>query len=207
MRITKAQARALNIKLPGDDRAKKASARSQKGRYRVNDPAFLDQEPITFDVPLVSHVKERPRTFPTRDAVAKAFRIAQGNVEKFLGALKMSTYTPQATREFEKNFRTIAQARMAGRQPITGPVEINLIFLLPGDPDLWPTALNDGDLDNHGKAAWDGLNEIVFADDRTIVVQSSSMNFTDGEPMIRVDVRPARMPGRDYVPPKDEEAA
>lgn len=207
MRLTRAQARKLNIKLPGDDKLKAVQARAEKGRYRVNDPAFLDQAPIAFDVPLVSHVKERPRTFPTRDAVAKAFRIAQGNVEKFLSALKMSTYTPPATREFEKNFRAIASAKMAGRQPISGPVEINLIFLLPGDPNLWPTALGDGDLDNHGKAAWDGLNEIVFADDRTIVVQSSSMSFTDGDPMIRVDVRPAMMPGRDYVPPKNEAAA
>jgi Holliday junction resolvase RusA-like endonuclease len=204
MRLTKAQARKLGIDLPGDKKAKDVDARSLKGRFRVNDPAFLNQQPIIFDVPLVSHVKERPRTFPTRDAVAKAFRIAQGNVERFLSALKMSTYTPPATREFEKNFKMAARALMAGREPISGPIEINITILLPGDPNLWPTALNDGDLDNHGKAAWDGLNEIVFSDDRTIVMQSSSMSFTDGDPMIRVDVRPALMPGRAYVPPKGE---
>jgi Holliday junction resolvase RusA-like endonuclease len=201
LRLTTAQAKMLGVVSPKKGRGGASTANKQpKSRFRVNDPQYLDQIPIEFDVPLVSQVKQRPRVFPTRDAVAKAFRIAQGNVEKFLSVLKMNAITPEATRKFEKDFRTIAMAMMAGRKPLQGPVEVHVTVLLPGNPHVWPTAMSDGDLDNHLKAAWDGLNAIVFTDDCTIVQQSSGKSFTDGDPKIRVTARPALMPGRPFVP-------
>lgn len=201
LHLTAAQARMLGVTTSKKGRGGASTAHKQpKSRFRVNDPQYLSQAPIEFDVPLVSQVKQRPRVFPTREAVAKAFRIAQGNVEKFLSVLKMNAITPEATRKFEKDFRTHAMVAMAGRKPLQGPVEVHVTVLLPGNPHVWPTAMSDGDLDNHLKAAWDGLNAIVFTDDCTIVQQSSGKTFTDGQPRIRVTARPAMIPGVAFVP-------
>lgn len=85
-------------------------------------------------------------------------------------------YTPQATIDFQNALGWRAKAGMRGRKPISGPVKIAALFILPV-PASWSKARRAAaiagnirptgkpDLDNYVKAALDAINGIVIADD------------------------------------------
>lgn len=89
-------------------------------------------------------------------------------------------FTAPETRAWERAVATMGKAAMAGREPLTGPVELLVVFLLPV-PRSWPDwkrreALSGRlvptakpDWDNLGKGVSDALNGIAWADDAQVV--------------------------------------
>ena len=74
-------------------------------------------------------------------------------------------YQPKRNAEYRQRIQTAARAAMKGSAPMTGAIEANVKLFRR----FKPTARNYGDVDNHAKALFDGMNQIVFDDDRQIV--------------------------------------
>lgn len=103
------------------------------------------------------------------------------------------TYTPKATARHEADIQDAATVAMRGRAPFSFPVELEVTFVFAGDPGAWPTARHDGDLDNLAKAVFDGMNRVVFVDDR-LVVRTSLMKTCGDENGITIRARAALTP-------------
>jgi crossover junction endodeoxyribonuclease RusA len=89
-------------------------------------------------------------------------------------------YTPQATRDFEEWVGISARVRF--KEPIQGDVAVRLRFYLHGK--------KRGDIDNYWKAVSDGMNGIVFKDDRQVVkVDAEIVSCPSGEERTEVWVR------------------
>lgn len=105
------------------------------------------------------------------------------------------TYTPKRTRQFEQIARLAAQAEMAGRPPLLGPVIVTVHAGMP-IPRSWsqrrrlaaivgdirPTCRPD--LDNLLKGALDALNGVVVADDAQIVAVTARKAYSPDPSMI-----------------------
>lgn len=74
------------------------------------------------------------------------------------------TYQPKRNRDYRKRIESAARAAMKDRPPLSGSVQAKIKLYRR----LSPTAKNFGDVDNHLKALFDGLNGITFDDDRQI---------------------------------------
>jgi crossover junction endodeoxyribonuclease RusA len=68
-------------------------------------------------------------------------------------------YTPKRTRDYERSVAMFA--RMAGAEPIVGPVRVEVSF--------WRSSKRRCDLDNLVKSVTDALNGLAYADDQQIV--------------------------------------
>jgi Holliday junction resolvase RusA-like endonuclease len=109
------------------------------------------------------------------------------------------THTPPATREYEANLAHEAKIVMNGRTPLSGPIAITLKARFP-IPTSWsgkrrrealagliqPTVIPD--LTNIA-CITDGLNGIVWNDDRQIVSASLEKSYSE-RPGITIAVRP-----------------
>ena len=73
-------------------------------------------------------------------------------------------YQPKRNVEYRKQVQAAAVVAMNGREPLTGEVIATVKLFRK----YKPTARIFGDVDNHLKAIFDGLNQIVFADDAQI---------------------------------------
>lgn len=73
-------------------------------------------------------------------------------------------YQPKRNVEYRKQVQAAALIAMDGREPLTGEV-VAVVKLFR---KYKPTARNFGDVDNHLKSLFDGMNQIVFADDAQI---------------------------------------
>ncbi|EPY03510.1 RusA family crossover junction endodeoxyribonuclease [Magnetospirillum fulvum] len=116
---------------------------------------------VTITIPGAAMGKGRPRIGKTRSGQAIAF-------------------TPKPTKTREGVVASLAMDAMGSRDPFSGPVEMVLSAVLP-IPKSWPkkrqaAALSGEerpttkpDLDNIAKLIWDGLNSIVYSDDKQIV--------------------------------------
>jgi len=146
------------------------------GRISATTPGPIFD--VQFFIPLTPKTKERPRTSLSKVAVEKAFSQSGGSLVRFkqlLDGIKHKTYTPEDTAVFEKAIATIASAHMRGdRQPYAWPVHVDFVFVMPGEPDHWPTDVTDPDLDNMEKAICDALNKIIWKDDRLMVSKRST---------------------------------
>jgi Holliday junction resolvase RusA-like endonuclease len=89
-------------------------------------------------------------------------------------------YTDPKTRAFESAVKKLAAVVMRGRPPMAGPLSVSLRFRFEPPKSLSKRAraamlagevayLGAKDLDNLGKAVLDGMNAVVFADDKQIV--------------------------------------
>lgn len=74
-------------------------------------------------------------------------------------------YQPKRNSEYRARVQRAARAAMGGSAPMAGAVVADVKLYRK----YKPTARNFGDVDNHLKAIFDGLNQIVFDDDRQIV--------------------------------------
>lgn len=74
-------------------------------------------------------------------------------------------YQPKRNVEYRKQIQAAAMAAMAGAEPLKGEVAVTVKLYRR----FKPAARNFGDVDNHLKALFDGMNQIVFDDDRQIV--------------------------------------
>lgn len=88
-------------------------------------------------------------------------------------------FTPEKTVRFEDRLSIVAQEAMAGRAPLTGPLEVQIEIRMPvplSKPKRWREAALAGlihptkkpDWDNFAKTV-DALNMIVWVDDAQIV--------------------------------------
>ena len=73
-------------------------------------------------------------------------------------------YQPKRNQEYRARVQSAAYAAMFGKQLLKG--EVTAVVKLYRR--YKPSARNYGDVDNHLKALFDGMNQIVFVDDRQI---------------------------------------
>ena len=159
---------------------------------------------VVITVNLAPRPKERARTFMDERVLARAFASAAGDIRRFMALVKgksrggeaeggvMRTVTPEDTRQYENAVRLVSGRAMAvaGLEPFACPVEMEIEFRHLGDPGTWPTAEGDGDLDNLEKSILDGMNRVVYLDDR-LVVRKTGIKACAADEGITVTVRPA----------------
>lgn len=195
MRLTVKEAERLGlmtrIREQGPKRAP-AARKPSRGRLAVSRGEAPSEE-ITFFVPVKPQTKQRARTFLPMPEIISAFVASRGRKETFIGMLgdiKHQSFTPKDTKDTENAIARAASVAMAGRTPASDPMVVTLVFVLDGDPDFWPTAHNDGDLDNFTKLALDAMNGIVFEDDR-LVVHKVKWKICGTTPGVVISARPA----------------
>lgn len=74
-------------------------------------------------------------------------------------------YQPARTVEYRREIEMAARLAMRGQAPMTGALSAVIKLYRK----YMPTSRRFGDVDNHLKALFDGMNQIVFADDSQIV--------------------------------------
>lgn len=111
----------------------------------------------------------------------------------------VSAYTPEATRKYEALVAGIAMQAMAGRAPMTGPIEI-LLEMRMQIPVSWSNkkrlaaslgqvrATKKPDSGNIQKGIEDAMNGIVYVDDAQIVV-TTVRKLYHAEPCVVIAVR------------------
>lgn len=104
-------------------------------------------------------------------------------------------FVPKATREFEK--RVAACGRLvAGPEPYRGPVALTVTFYLGRGKNcppglIWPIHQSCGDISNYLKAVEDGLNGVIWRDDRQVAQVGMRKVFADAyarQPQTHVSV-------------------
>lgn len=75
------------------------------------------------------------------------------------------TYQPARNREYRHEVQLAATLTMRGREPLRGPISVEVKLYRK----YKRTSRRYGDVDNHLKALFDGLNGIAFVDDSQIV--------------------------------------
>lgn len=94
-------------------------------------------------------------------------------------------YQPKRNREYRARVQASARLAMKGRAPMTG--EVSAVVRLYRR--YKKTARQYGDLDNHLKGLFDGMNQIVFEDDSQIV-RCLVEKYTDKEnPRVEIEIR------------------
>jgi Holliday junction resolvase RusA-like endonuclease len=98
-------------------------------------------------------------------------------------------YTPEKTRNYEAALKYAAQQVMGDRQPVAGPLMVDMRVVMPISPS-WPKKRQEAaraglerptkkpDWDNFGKVI-DALNLVVWIDDGQIVQGSVSKFYGD----------------------------
>ena len=85
-------------------------------------------------------------------------------------------YQPKRNVEYRRRIQASAVAAMDGREPLKGEISAAVKLYRK----YKPTCRQFGDVDNHLKALFDGLNQIVFDDDSQIV-RCTVEKFSDKE--------------------------
>lgn len=163
---------------PEEPKKKKATKRTGRDRTEIAESHEAVME-FYIDLPYDPRPKKRPRTMINMKVVGDAFLAAKGNLGRFKSLLRdpvtnksraQVTITPKDTIEYEDLIRNEVRKVLGDRLPFNGPVRVEMLFVLKGGRNFWPTSPADGDADNLEKAAADALNEIAFKDDRFVVV-------------------------------------
>lgn len=165
------------------------------GRLR-RDPQAVAVK-VSFRVDAAPRTKQRARTAMPKREIEKAFFESHGNVARFrelLGRIRHHSFTPEDTKEFETIVGTFGARAMGSRAPFQCPVVMRVTLVMEGDEGTWPTDVTDPDIDNAVKAVFDGLNGIVYKDDR-LVVGKSVWKVCGPRPYVSVSVRALRPSG------------
>jgi len=92
-------------------------------------------------------------------------------------------YTPHKTRMYETSVKWAARQAMGPRDPMVGDVALELrVYCRDG---------RRGDLDNYVKALADGMNGIVYDDDRQVVRYTAELLFDKDNPRAEIVARAA----------------
>lgn len=93
-------------------------------------------------------------------------------------------YQPQRNVEYRRRIQAAARVAMTGKEPMSGALSVVVKLYRK----YKPAARNYGDVDNHLKALFDGMNQIVFFDDRQIT-RCVVEKFTDkDEPRAEIEI-------------------
>lgn len=97
----------------------------------------------------------------------------------------VSTYTPAKTLTYERELAILGDEQMEGRPVLECPVrvEVEAVFQMPVRKPK-PNQLPKSDVDNLLKIVGDGLNKIIWKDDRQIVEAKVSKVYGDKPKMI-----------------------
>lgn len=96
------------------------------------------------------------------------------------------TFTPQKTRNYERDLRSLAQVAMMGKTVLEGPVKVTLTAYFSHKTKTgWHVSRPD--LDNIIKAVLDALNGIVFDDDAAVCELVASKKY-DNEERVEVQI-------------------
>lgn len=95
-------------------------------------------------------------------------------------------FTPQATVRFERLIGWEAKAVMRGKRPTPHPVAVSIVITRKR-PKKTKLPAPAGDTDNFVKSILDGMNGIVFVDDRQAVQIAAKKQWGDAD-MITVIV-------------------
>lgn len=104
--------------------------------------------------------------------------IAKGR-PRFVGG---HAITPERTREYEQRVAIYARnaLALAGLEPLAGDLRIAVRFYLP-------SRRSAPDLDNLIKAALDGCNGILYADDRQVAHLESWKGYDPADPRTEIE--------------------
>ena len=189
IKITKEQAKKLGI--TSLKTKKHESENRNNGRFQSKKMGEIEIESVSLILPIKSKPKHRPRTFLDEKQLLNAFNNAK-NFRQFMGMIKTKTITTKETRDFESLVSTHAKIQMGQKSPFNIPIELDIIFKLPGKEGELPTSIKDGDLDNHEKSVCDALNNILYTDDRLIVKKTSLKICYEGDGEIIIVASPYR---------------
>lgn len=119
-------------------------------------------------------------------------------------------YTPEATVRYESVLRLAAQDAMGARPPLAGPLELEILAVMP-IPASWPKKkradalagrvqpTGKPDFDNILKMC-DGLNAVVWQDDAQVTTLARPRKRYGAVPRLEITVRPAPLdPAPDYA--------
>ena len=127
--------------------------------------------------------------------------VAKGRPRVSVRGGKPQSYTPAKTRNYENLVKMAAGNAMDGRQPFDVPLTMRVVVSVP-IPTSWSgkrqRMAEEGllhpakrpDLDNFVKAALDGCNRIVFADDSQVVTMHAYKLYSR-TPRLDIWVQPA----------------
>ena len=118
---------------------------------------------------------------------------------KGTGRQFVSHYTPAKTRKEEGVVRYLSSWAMGDIPPYDGPVAMTLTFLMPIPASFTKKARREAlngwrfpnvkpDYDNLAKLIADGMNGIVFQDDKQIVTAFITKRYAE-QPAVRVSVK------------------
>lgn len=110
-------------------------------------------------------------------------------------------YTPEKTRTYEQMLRLAAVDAMAGRPPLEGPLELDMLVVVP-IPASWPkkkqAAALAGEIRPIGKPDWDNFgktvdagNLVLWIDDGQVVDGRVRKVYGD-RPRMEIRVSPVR---------------
>ncbi len=111
--------------------------------------------------------------------------IAKGR-PRFVGGGR--AITPERTKEYEQRIAIYAKNAMAhaGQDPLTGDLSIAVRFYLP-------SRRNEPDLDNLIKAALDGCNGTLYADDRQVAHLVGWKGYDPADPRTEIEAGPVEL--------------
>jgi Holliday junction resolvase RusA-like endonuclease len=144
---------------------------------KVKPAAVTAQASVEFTVPGKAVPKARPR-------------FSSGGV----------TYTDPATKGYENLVGTLAKIAMRGANPLSGPLEAVLTVMLAPPCGLSKASLaaalsshspTGPDVDNLAKSLLDGMNRVVYHDDRQ-VAKLTVAKIYGREPHVKIRVQQIR---------------
>lgn len=102
----------------------------------------------------------------------------------------VQTYTPAKTKSYEDEIKMFAKAAMGATEPLETPVEVFLYIrnTVPASYSKKRTEaclsgqekpINKTDIDNIAKAFLDGMNGIVYKDDRQVVELHAKKTYAE----------------------------
>jgi Holliday junction resolvase RusA-like endonuclease len=99
---------------------------------------------------------------------------------RFNSTGKRKAYTDSRTLAYEQTVATHAMIAMQSKDVLQGDLQVVLHFHRKGK--------KRADLDNLIKAVWDGMNGIVYEDDKQIVKATTQVSYGAEEPSVTITV-------------------
>lgn len=114
--------------------------------------------------------------------------VAKGRPRFAMRGTKAIAYTPDKTKQWERDARLIINAVMNFRTPLEGAVDVEFWFFMPKPKKMKRQRHTiKPDIDNLIKNAFDAMNGIVFIDDAQITRITAFKEYSD-DPRVVIHV-------------------